>query len=155
MAGIVNIASGQPVPRVTVLTNNFRRGVLADLVGDIDEGERFVNGVPFWFNPEAFAPPADGTFGNSGRSPFRQPGRHQWDLSVSKTFSSGELRIQIRADLINAFNHTQWLADPVANGLDNTCSQVVVACNVPGDQFGQLLATRAPREMQLGLRVSF
>jgi hypothetical protein len=72
-----------------------------------------------------------------------------------KNFSAGNTRIQVRADLINAFNQTQWLADPVANGLDNTCTQAIALCNVPGDQFGQLLATRAPREVQLGLRVSF
>jgi len=156
VAGLVNVASGQPVPRVVVLTNNFRRGVLADMVGDIDEGERFINGVPYWFNPQAFAPPADGTFGNSGRSPFRQPGRHQWDVAVTKSFSpTDRLRVQLRAELINAFNHTQWLADPVANGLDNTCTTVVASCNVPGDRFGQLLATRAPREVQLGARISF
>jgi hypothetical protein len=61
----------------------------------------------------------------------------------------------VRAELINAFNHTQWLADPVANGLDNTCTQVIASCNVSADRFGQLLATRAPREVQLGLKVSF
>jgi hypothetical protein len=51
-----------------------------------DGGERFVNGIPYWFNPDAFLPPAAGTFGNSGRAPFRQPGRHQWDLNFSKNF---------------------------------------------------------------------
>jgi hypothetical protein len=61
----------------------------------------------------------------------------------------------MRVELINAFNHTQWLSDPVANGLDNTCTQTIAACDVAGDRFGQLLATRAPREVQLGLRVSF
>ena len=156
VAGIVRMASGQPVPRIVVLTNNFRRGVLADTVGDINQGERFINGVPYWFNPEAFAPPADGTFGNSGRSPFRQPGRHQWDIAVTKNFAPADrVRGQVRAELINAFNHTQWLADPVANGLDNTCTQAIASCNVSADRFGQLLATRAPREIQLGLKVSF
>ena len=85
-AGIVNISSGQPVSRILVLSDTFRRGVFADLVGDPMVGERFVNGVPYWFNPDAFAPPAAGTFGNSGRAPFRQPGRHQWDLNFSKNF---------------------------------------------------------------------
>jgi Carboxypeptidase regulatory-like domain/TonB-dependent Receptor Plug Domain len=156
VAGIVNIASGQPVPRITVLSNNFRRGGLADRVGDSHQGERFVNGVPYWFNPDAFAPPADGTFGNSGRSPFRQPGRHQWDLAVSKNVLMRDgVRIQLRADFINAFNQTQWLSDPVATGLDNTCTQAIGACNVAGDRFGQLLLTRAPREVQLGLKVVF
>ena len=156
VAGIVSIASGQPVPRIVVLNNNFRRGVLADRVGDINEGEQFVNGVPYWFNPNAFAPPADGSFGDSGRSPLRQPGRHQWDIGVTKNFAPGDrLRVQVRLEMINAFNHTQWLADPVASGLDNTCTQVIASCTVSGDTFGQLLATRAPREVQLGMRVSF
>ena len=72
--------------RILVLSDTFRRGVFADQVGDPMVGERFVNGVPYWFNPDAFAPPAAGTFGNSGRAPFRQPGRHQWDLNLSKNF---------------------------------------------------------------------
>ena len=156
VAGLVNVASGQPVPRVVVLTDNFRRGVIADIVGSIDQGERFVDGIPYWFNPQAFAPPADGAFGNSGRSPFRQPGRHQWDIAVTKSFSPADrFRAQLRVELINAFNHTQWLADPVANGLDNTCTVVIASCHVTGDRFGQLLATRAPREVQLGARISF
>ena len=64
---------------------------------------------PYWFDPAAFAPPADGTYGNSPRAPFRLPGRNQTDLALSKNFypwDSG--RIQFRADFINAFNHTQF-----------------------------------------------
>jgi hypothetical protein len=156
VAGIVNISSGQPVPRVSVLTNNFRRGGFADLVGAIDEGYEDVNGAAFWFDPTAFAPPADGTFGNSGRAPFRQAGRHQWDITLSKNFYPTErIRAQFRVDFINAFNQRQWLADPAANGLDNTCTVSVTSCTVATDTFGRLLDTRAPREIQLGLRVVF
>ena len=112
IAGIVNISSGQPVSRMLVLTDNFRRGGFADLVGDINDGEQFINGVPYWFNPDAFAPPADGTFGNSGRAPFRQPGRHQWDINLSKNFyPTDTMRLQFRAEFINAFNQL-----PVAGG---------------------------------------
>ena len=113
VAGIVNISSGQPMSRILVLSDTFRRGVFADQVGDPKVGERFVNGMPYWFNPDAFAPPAAGTFGNSGRAPFRQPGRHQWDLNFSKNFYPTEtMRLQFRAELINAFDQRQWLADP-------------------------------------------
>lgn len=153
-AGIVNITSGQPMSRILVLSDNFRRGIFADQVGDPMVGERFVNGIPYWFNPDAYAPPAAGTFGNSGRAPFRQPGRHQWDLNFSKNFyPTDSTRIQFRAELINAFNQRQWLADPNVGGMDNTCTVSTTACNVPTDRFGQLIATRSPREIQLGLKV--
>jgi hypothetical protein len=154
IAGIVNISSGQPVSRISVLSDTFRRGTFADLVGDINVGERFVNGIPYWFNPDAFAPPASGTFGNSGRSPFRQPGRHQWDLNFSKNFyPTDTTRLQFRVELINAFDQRQWLSDPNVNSMDNTCTTSNTACNVAGDRFGQLIATRAPREIQLGLKL--
>lgn len=156
VAGIVNISSGQPVPRVSVLNNNFRRGGFADLVGDVQQGYQDINGRAYWFNPAAFAPPADGTFGNSGRAPFRQPGRHQWDVTLSKNFyPTSRVRMQVRADLINAFNQRQWLADPAANGLDNTCTISTTSCTVATDTFGQLLDVRAPREIQLGVRILF
>jgi hypothetical protein len=137
-------------------TNNFRRGGFADLVGDIDQGEQEIGGRFYWFNPNAFAPPADGTFGNSGRAPFRQAGRHQWDITLSKDFlAPSDVRVQFRVDFINAFNQRQWLADPLANGIDNTCTVSVTSCTVTTDNFGQLLNTRAPREIQLGLKVIF
>ena len=154
VAGIANYSSGQPVSRILVLSDNFRRGVFADLVGDPMVGERFVNGIPYWFNPDAFAPPAAGTFGNSGRAPFRQPGRHQWDINLSKNFyPTPTVRMQFRAEFINAFNERQWLADPTVGGIDNTCTTSTTACNVTSDRFGQLIATRAAREIQLGLKL--
>ena len=64
------------------------------------------------------------------------------------------MRLQFRAELINAFDQRQWLADPTgqrprqhAAPFSNT------ACNVAGDRFGQIIATRAAREIQLGLKL--
>jgi hypothetical protein len=77
-------------------------------------------------------------------------------IAVSKIFfPAGNVRVQLRADLINASNHRQWLTDPTAIGLDNTCTRAVTSCTAPDDQFGQLLEPRAPREIQLGVKVSF
>ena len=151
IAGITYANSGQPVPRVSVDTNNFRRGGFADQVADPAAGGQ--TGL-FWFNPLAYAPPADGTFGNSGRAPFRQPGYYKWDVTLSKNFQPTQaVRLQFRADLINAFNQVNWAADPGANGLDNTCTSSVTTCQVASDRFGQLIAARAAREVQLGLKV--
>ncbi|MDP2389641.1 MAG: TonB-dependent receptor, partial [Acidobacteriota bacterium] len=151
LAGITTASSGQPMTRIAVDTNNFRRGSFADQVADPGAGQQ--SGM-LWFNPLAYAPPADGTFGNSGRSPFRQPGFYKWDLTVSKNFEpTAKVRVQFRADLINAFNQLNWLSDPVVNSLDNTCTSSVVTCQVATDRFGQLIASRAAREVQLGLKV--
>jgi hypothetical protein len=151
IAGITTINSGQPIPRISESTNGFLRGGRPNLVGDPRAGNQ--PGNLFWFNPDAYAPAADGTYGNSGRAEFRQPGRNQTDLSISKNWTFNRTqRIQFRADAINAFNTTQWLADPQANGLDNTCTVSLTTCNTPSDTFGQILNTRAPREIQLGLK---
>jgi len=151
IAGITSINSGQPIPRISESTNGFLRGGRPNIVADPAAGQQTAN--LFWFNPNAYAPAADGTFGNSGRAEFRQPGRNQTDLSLSKNWTFNRTqRIQFRADAINAFNHTQWLADPQAAGLDNTCTVSLTTCNTPLDTFGQILATRAPREIQLGLK---
>ena len=85
--------------------------------------------------------------GNSVRSEFRQPGRNQTDLSLSKNWTfNGTQRLQFRADMINAFNHTQWLADPSANGLDNTCTVSLTTCNPSNDTFGQILTPGPARD---------
>ena len=151
IAGITTINSGQPIPRISESTNGFLRGGRPNIVGDPAAGEQTAN--LYWFNPNAYAPAADGTYGNSVRAEFRQPGRNQTDLSLSKNWAfNGTQRVQFRADLINAFNHTQWQADPGANGLDNTCTTSLTTCNPPTDTFGQILNTRAPREIQLGVK---
>jgi len=151
ISGITTINSGQPIPRISESTNGFLRGGRPNIVGDPAAGDQTAN--LFWFNPNAYTPAADGTYGNSGRAEFRQPGRNQTDLSISKNWTFNRTqRVQFRADAINAFNHTQWLADPQAGGLDNTCTVSLTTCNTPSDTFGQILNTRAPREIQLGLK---
>jgi len=151
ISGITTINSGQPVPRISQSTNGFLRGGRPNIVADPAAGEQTAE--RYWFNPNAYAPSADGTYGNSVRSEFRQPGRNHTDLSLSKNFALGDARrFQFRADMINAFNHTQWLADPQANGLDNTCTISLTTCNPSNDTFGQVLNARAPREIQLGFK---
>jgi hypothetical protein len=151
IAGITSINSGQPVSRISESTNGFLRGGRPNIVGDPGAGNQTAN--LYWFNPNAYAPAADGTYGNSIRSEWRQPGRNQTDLSLSKNWTfNGTRRFQFRADAINAFNHTQWLADPNVGGLDNTCLTSLTTCNPSNDTFGQILNARAPREIQLGFK---
>ena len=150
ISGITNINSGAPVSRIVANTNGGRRGARANQVGDPRVGEL---DYPFWFDPTAFAPPADGQYGTPSRvDSLRFPGRNQTDLGLSKNFYPMSKRIQFRADFINAFNHTQWTT------VDNACSAANTVtlnrCDIGGtDTFGQITSVRAPREIQLSLKL--
>jgi hypothetical protein len=156
VSGITQLWSGPPISRVVNgTTNGGRRGIRVNQVGD-----PFANlpanplGGVYWFNPAAFASPADGAYGDTGRAIFRLPGVNQWDITLSKNwYPSKSTRLQFRADFINAFNHTQL--DP--NLIQNTCAASVTnpTCAVAGNAFGQITGTRNPREIQLGLRLTW
>jgi len=154
VSGITQIWSGPPISRVVNgTTNGGRRGIRVNQVGDPLAGlPADVPGGVYWFNPAAFAPPADGAYGDTGRAIFRLPGVHQWDITFSKNwYPADKVRMQFRADFINAFNHTQL--DPVA--IQNTCTVAVAAtsCAASTGSFGQITNTRSPREVQLGLKL--
>jgi hypothetical protein len=156
VSGITQLWSGPPISRVVNgATNGGRRGTRVNQVGGpLANIPADVIGGVYWFNPAAFASPADGTYGDSGRALFRLPGVNQWDVTLSKNWYPGKtLRLQLRADFINAFNHTQL--DP--NGVQNVCAASVdnPTCAVPGSSFGQITSARSPREIQLGLRLTW
>ena len=68
-----------------------------------------------WFNPAAFANPADGTFGNMRRNTLIGPGFTNVNLSIAKEFPIHEaIALEIRADAYNVFNHINW-GNPDAN----------------------------------------
>jgi hypothetical protein len=156
IAGITQVWSGPPISRVVNGTiNGSRRGIRVNQVSDplANVPPDAVGGV-YWFNPAAFTSPADGTYGGTRRAVFRLPGVHQWDLTLSKNwYPSKATRLQLRADFINAFNHTQL--DP--GGIQNVCAASLSnpTCAVAGSSFGQIMATRSPREIQLGLRLTW
>ncbi|MGE5126253.1 MAG: carboxypeptidase regulatory-like domain-containing protein [Betaproteobacteria bacterium] len=156
LSGIASFWSGPPVSRVvTGDTNGGRRGSRLDQLSDpLADLPASGPGYVYWFNPAAFAPPADGAFGNAGRAIFRLPGVDQWDLTLAKSWAlPGQLRLQLRADFINAFNHTQLDPGDVQNVCTGTSSDGT--CAVAGSTFGQITGARSPREVQLGIRLSW
>jgi hypothetical protein len=97
--------------------------------------------VQQWFNTTAFQAPAFGFFGNAGRNILRGPGIHNWDLSFFKTFAFGELaKFQFRAEVFNAFNHTNF--DGVNTSFGNP-------------DFGKIVSARTARVVQFGLKAEF
>jgi hypothetical protein len=112
----------------------------ADIIGDIHAGG-FDPSITKWFNTEAFAQPAFGQFGNSGRNILRGPGINNWDLALFKNFAlPGRTRAQFRLESFNAFNHPQF------NG-PNT--------QVTSPQFGVITSARPGRINQIGLKFLF
>lgn len=94
-----------------------------------------------WFDVGAFAVPAPGTLGNSGRNILISPGTKSVDLSLMKTFNVREAaRVQFRAEFFNFPNHPNF-------GLPNVNIQTVAG--------GQVTSAEPGRQIQFGLKVQF
>jgi hypothetical protein len=104
-----------------------------------------------WFNPKAFAAPARGTFGNSGPNNFRGPRMNNWDVTLMKRIPLGKSEtrsIRLRVEAYNLFNHTQFNAINAVARFDGAGAQI-------NPQFGQAIAARQPRILQLGATLYF
>jgi hypothetical protein len=96
-----------------------------------------------WLDTSAFSLPAMGAWGNFPRGSVYGPGRHNWNLSLFKSFVFSEARnsrLEFRAETFNTFNHTQW------NG---------VSTQFTASDFGHVTSTYNPRNLQLGLKLLF
>lgn len=107
-------------------TNNY---LYPDLIGNPKVSNPTAS---HWFNPAAYADPAPGTFGNVPRNSLIGPGFSDVDISLAKEFRLPweGIKLEIRADMYNAFNHTNYF-NPNAN-VGYTCADMSVACG-PGN----------------------
>jgi hypothetical protein len=96
----------------------------------------------FYFDPSTLKREAIGTIGDAGRNLFHGPGINNTDLSFYKNTQITErLKLQLRADLFNAFNHASF-SNPSGN--------------VASANFGRILSTRiAARIAQLSASFNF
>src|SRR6185436_7050953 len=97
------------------------------------------------FDPSAFAIPAQYTFGNVGRNVLRASKVSITDLSMVKNVPvGGTVRLQIRAEIFNAFNTVNY-GNP--NAVFGSAT------------FGRISATNTSypnmRQIQLGAKVIF
>jgi hypothetical protein len=134
----MTIASGQD-RNLDGLTNDR-----ADLVGDpsVDLGQSRDVLIEGWFNTAAFAQPALGTNGNSGRNIIDGPGYRNVDLGLFRDVRlGGRTILQFRLEATNLIN--------------------LVNLNNPGlslaapATFGKIRSAKNMRQIQLGARVSF
>ena len=96
-----------------------------------------------------FSRPARGNPGNSPKDVLRGPGINNSDVTLFKNIPfGGARRLQLRWEMYNVFNHTQF------SGLDTT-ARFDAAGNQVNARFGQVTSTRAPRIMQVAMRFVF
>ena len=124
-------------------------------------------GIGGWFNPAAYANPVTGSFGNARRNSLIGPGYSNIDLSLGKEFTLTEaIRLEIRGDAYNAFNHVNY-GNPDANvGITCSISNTLPPCGSgqgsPNVSDGSAGAINGPagfnsnmRIIQLGARIRF
>lgn len=114
-----------------------------------------------WFNPSAFAVPAAGQFGNSGRNILRGPAFVQFDASMHKDFPLAERgKITVGVEAYNLFNHPNFSVPsntqgPFSLGGNGDAVFRDAAGNF-ADNAGQILTTiGTARQIQLAGRVTF
>lgn len=159
LSGITAFVTGNPA-EITYSTVDG-----ADLNGGGDGSRVIVTGDPQpsgftpsldgWFDTSVFTRPAVGQivgssqWGNTGRDIVRLPGVHNWDLTLFKNVPFGGTRqFQLRWEVYNIFNHTQFSALDRAARFDAAGNQV-------NANFGRPTTARSPRIMQASLRVLF
>ncbi len=102
-----------------------------------------------WFNPQAFLPPAAGTYGNVKRDSLSGPGLTNLDLSATKnTRITERVGLQFRAEFFNVLNRTNFL----------TPNPVVYTSATSGisPTAGVITATSTTsRQIQFGAKVQF
>lgn len=102
-----------------------------------------------WFNPQAFLPPATGTYGNVKRDSLAGPGLTNVDFSASKSTRISEgVTFQFRAEFFNILNHTNFL----------TPNEVVYTSATSGisPTAGVITATSTTsRQVQFGAKLQF
>jgi Carboxypeptidase regulatory-like domain len=144
------------------LNGNANSLIRPDLVGDPNKAGPVsanpkcvaptqVHTVTNWFNPCAFAQPANGQLSGASRAPLSGPDFVNTDFSVIKQFALPRegMGLNFRAEIFNLFNHAQF-ATP------NSTSSLGTPDFASPAGFGSISATvNNPRLVQFGLKLTF
>lgn len=104
--------------------------------------QQYFNTACFQPNPTVTTTGVNNVIGNAGRGVINGPPIKRVDFTLSKNIRFGEgLRLQLRAEAFNVFNHTNF--------------QTFASTNVTSSVFGQVSVVRDPRTIQLGAKFIF
>ncbi|HJP92323.1 MAG TPA: TonB-dependent receptor [Pyrinomonadaceae bacterium] len=179
---VVTLRSGNPF-HLTLFDDYNNTGEFfprPDLIGDPYEGtsapDRFINlsafKVPCTLDPTgdgsaAFCIPGTWHFGSLGRNALRGPGHRNVDFSIFKdTDITERLRLQLRAEVFNIFNHPNF-SNPLLPSFAADMTSSVDPVTGRGTGFLPITVTPdvgignpfmgggGPRNIQLALRLIF
>jgi hypothetical protein len=142
---------------VDVNSNPALSGVRPDLTGSpiLSRDQR----TPLQaFNTTVVVAPLASKFGrgNAPKDALRGPGINNWDLSLMKNFKWRESRsVQFRFETYNSFNHTQFGGASGTGTSVDTVARFDATGKQVNQRFGQYLASRDGRRIQLGLKFAF
>ena len=151
---VTTFSSGAPA------TVTFTTATAGDITGTPSQGARVnVTGDPVLsrsdrtyyrnFRTDVFQPPVKGTFGDAAKTLFRGLGANNWNLALLKNITVKEsIRLQLRGEASNAFNHTQFSQWNTSARFDAQGKQI-------NTQFGADIAAAAARVLQLAIRAQF
>ena len=157
--GILKFQNGEPV---NVLTGQDNSGTAegedrANITGPALTGNESVQAHSYaqYLNPNSFAVPTSGTYGNLGRNQVVGPGFGDVDLSLLKNIPLYKERVhaQFRVEMFNVFNRIN-LAQPLNNlgygsAFGWSTSTIGVSYGDPG------LGSGEPYNTQLALKIIF
>ena len=162
LAGISTARTGLPVN----ITMTRKAGAVLD-GNNKNQRPNLVPGVPIyaanqtvdnWFNPAAFALPANGTWGNLGRYIANGPGMFEIDSSLQKRFKLTErLALNFRAAAYNLFNHPVFdlPSGAIGNLTGNPPSVDSGFGRISGIINAGAVGTGAPRRIEFMFRAEF
>jgi hypothetical protein len=115
-----------------------------------DPRARLANGHGQYFQKASFAAEPVGSFGNVHRNPYHGPGVDNTNLVLAKNFnlsSDGVIRLQLRMESDNVFNHTQF-NNPASTFSDSVPKSTTTS-------FGQITSAAAARQTLIAAKIYF
>ena len=154
LSGIAAASSGRPIDILVDVSSTDRPdGVTRNQRPDLVPGQS-IYGTPKtinnWFNINAFAVPAVGTWGSLGRNAGRGPGYYEIDTALEKsTVLTERLNLKFRAEAFNLFNH------PIYGDPDSDISDGAAFGHITSELNTNPTGLGSSRKIQLMLRLEF
>lgn len=155
ISGVTTLSSGFPADVSLATTDNYDFTGGGESCGAQQTGPAILSrgerNVSKWFDTSVFRRPSGrGDIGNNcSNYKFRLPGINNWDISLFKNFPVAEgKKFQLRWEMYNVFNHTQFETVDTTARFDPSGAQV-------NANFGRVIGARQERRMQVALRFNF